>query len=137
MIFTSGLIFTALTTNPPAAGTVVNANDGLSKDLATGTIAQLGQTVGRPGDPAALTEDREIPDVGHRLFFGKNNGIDNIIGFSTSLGVFVANNTGFAFSAFWAIGIHSTVFQILTTDAQDTILAVSYTHLTLPTIYSV
>lgn len=120
MIFTSGIIFTGLTTPPPAAGTVLNANMGLSKDLATGTIAQLGQTVGRAGDPAAITEDREIPDQGHRLFFGKNDGVSNVIGFSTSLGVFVANNTGFSFSAFWNFGGHSTVFQILTNDAQDT-----------------
>ena len=62
MIFTSGLIFTALTTNPPAAGTVVNANDGLSKDLATGTIAQLGQAVGRPGDRPTVLQplDRQF-----------------------------------------------------------------------------
>jgi hypothetical protein len=37
------------------------ANDGLSTDAATSKIAQLGQTVGRAGDPAKLLEVREIP----------------------------------------------------------------------------
>ena len=44
-----------------AAGVVNAANDGLSTDLATGKIAQLGQAVGRGGDPAQLLEPREIP----------------------------------------------------------------------------
>jgi hypothetical protein len=45
-----------------AAPNVVDAaNDGLSTDAATAKIAQLGQTVGRLGNPAVLLENREIP----------------------------------------------------------------------------
>lgn len=36
-------------------------NNGLSKDLATGLIPELGQSIGQPGDPGALLDDREIP----------------------------------------------------------------------------
>jgi hypothetical protein len=43
------------------------ANDGLSTDLATAKIAQLGQAVGRVGNPAVLLEDREIPLSGFGL----------------------------------------------------------------------
>lgn len=48
---------------PPAnaAHVLDAANDGLSTDAATSKIAQLGQTVGRVGNPAQLLEDREIP----------------------------------------------------------------------------
>jgi hypothetical protein len=51
---------------PAAAGANVldAANDGLSTDAATSKIAQLGQTVGRVGNPAVLLEDREIPLAG-------------------------------------------------------------------------
>lgn len=120
-----------LTTPPPAAGTLLGANDGLSTDLATGTIAQLGQAVGRPGNPAGLTEDREIPDNNHRLFFGKNDGVSNVIGFSTALGIFVANNTGQAFEAFWQIGANTNTFQIFTDDAVDILLSFNGTaHIT-------
>lgn len=45
-----------------SAPNVLNAaNDGLSTDAATAKIAQLGQTVGRAGNPAKLLETREIP----------------------------------------------------------------------------
>lgn len=47
-----------------AAGVLDAANDGLSTDAATSKIAQLGQTVGRVGNPAVLLEDREIPLAG-------------------------------------------------------------------------
>lgn len=73
------------TSGAPAVD-ITSANDGLSADLATGKIAQLGQTVGRAGNPAALTEDREIPGA-HSVIFGsagsnavtvnKDQGIDS------------------------------------------------------------
>jgi Cu/Ag efflux protein CusF len=44
-----------------AANVLDAANDGLSTDAATAKIAQLGQTVGRAGNPAQLLENREIP----------------------------------------------------------------------------
>ena len=49
------------------------ANDGLSTDLATAKIAQLGQATGRAGDPAKLLENREIPLNGFALLL-KNSG---------------------------------------------------------------
>lgn len=114
---------------PPNSAPAVlnNANDGLSTDAATAKIAQLGQTVGRAGDPAILLEDREIPDGGFRLFFGKNDGVSNVIGFSTSLGIFVSNNTGQGYAAFWQIGINSNTFSITTSDALDTVFNFSGT----------
>lgn len=47
-----------------AAGGLTAANDGLS---ATGSTAKLGQALGAGGNPAALTESREIPFAGFLL----------------------------------------------------------------------
>jgi hypothetical protein len=88
---------------PPAsaAGVLNAANDGLSTDLATGKIAQLGQTVNRPGDPAILLQDREIPNPGgFTVFFGKNNGIANVVGINSDFGISVANNNLIGFQYF-------------------------------------
>jgi len=43
------------------AGPVAAANNGLTLDTATGTIAQLGQDIAAVGNPAVLLNDREIP----------------------------------------------------------------------------
>jgi len=51
-------------------GIIANANNGLSLDTATGTIAQLGQDVGAVGDPAALLSNREIPMGGFSFLMG-------------------------------------------------------------------
>ena len=123
MIFTSGLIFTALTTNPPAAGTLLGADMGLSTDLATGTIAQLGQTVGRAGDPAILTEEREIPDPGgHNIYIGRNNGVDNVLALGPDFAVEVANNTGFGFIGGWNIGANTNSIEIHTDDGAQILM---------------
>jgi hypothetical protein len=89
----------------PAAGgggvVLTAADDGLSTDALTGKTAQLGQTVGRVGDPAALTEDREIPDAGgFTLFIGKNDGVSNVIGLNPDGGIDVSNTNGRAFLYF-------------------------------------
>lgn len=54
-------------------GSVSGANDGLSL---SGTVAQLGQTVGAVGNPAALLEDREIPLNGAEVWFAADNLTD-------------------------------------------------------------
>lgn len=121
MQFGPGSVFFSGLTIPPAApGTLIGADDGLS---VTANKARFGQPVGAAGDPAALLEDRETPDAGHRWFFGKNNGVDNVIGFSTSLGIFIANNTGQGYSAFWQIGANSTTLQIFTGDGKEITIA--------------
>lgn len=49
-----------------SGGTLTGANDGVSLN---GTVVVLGQTVGAAGDPAQLTENREIPLNGNVLTF--------------------------------------------------------------------
>jgi hypothetical protein len=97
-----------------AAPNVVDAaNDGLSTDLATAKIAQLGQAVGRAGDPAILLEDREIPNPGaFTVFFGKNDGVSDVVGINSGAGVSIGNASGqglliFAFGINWNFAILS------------------------------
>lgn len=102
---------------------LLNANDGLSKDLATGTIAQLGQAIGRAGDPAILTENREIPDpAGHTISIGRNNGVDNNVLVGPDLGVAVGNDTGNGYQAQWNVDGNSSDFNIHTDDGQQILI---------------
>ena len=104
----------------PNNPTLTAANDGLSTDAATGKTAQLGQTLGRAGDPAKILEDREIPMNGHRIFLDNTAG--DTIGFDATLGVSLANRTGQAYQALWAIGGNSGGWSVFTDDAIDVIL---------------
>jgi hypothetical protein len=87
---------------PPdtAPGVLNAANDGLSTDAATGKIAQLGQTVGRVGNPAGLLETRELPMNGHRFFFGKDDGVSGVVGIDADDGISVSNAAGDILQAF-------------------------------------
>jgi hypothetical protein len=75
----------------PSASGLTGANNGLSK---VGANAVLGQNVGTVGNPAALLSDREIPDAGHTIFVGLNNGVAPNIGLSAQNGISVSNNNG-------------------------------------------
>lgn len=74
-----------------ANGTVTGANDGLTDNA---NIVQLGQAQGAAGDPGQLLDNREIPDKGHSISIGKNNGVDDIIFLRPSTGVGISNAAG-------------------------------------------
>jgi hypothetical protein len=93
---------------PPNANAVDGANDGLSE---TANIAKLGQSVGAVGDPAQLTESREIPFEGNALFFGKDDGVSDIIGFDPTDGISISNAAGPAFRLF-GFGINTNFVQL-------------------------
>lgn len=78
MISPGSVFFSSLTPPPPAPGTLLGANNGLSTDAATGTIAQLGQTIARAGNPAALLQNREIVLAAFVLSLRKILGRDTI-----------------------------------------------------------
>lgn len=87
---------------PPPA-TVTAANDGLSL---SGTTAQLGQAVGAVGNPAILTNNREIPmgafsflmqQAGNRFFSVNPQGQDFYLGDKDSVqggAILAINNSG-------------------------------------------
>lgn len=104
----------------PNAPPLTGANDGTSQVLG---IVKLGQSVGAAGDPAILTENREIPDPGgFTVSFGRNNGVDNVVVIGPNLGVALSNNTGNGLSLAWQIGANSTDINIHTTDAASVII---------------
>lgn len=102
--------------------TLTAAADGLSVEAATPHIARLGQTVGQAGDPAALTEDREIPNPGGFIvYFGRNNGLDNVVSIDSNNGLGIANDTG-TWLTFFSQNInppHTVGFVMSTLDGQD------------------
>lgn len=51
------------TSTAAGTGTVTGANDGVSSD---GVTVKFGQAVAQAGDPAALTENREVPFAGNQ-----------------------------------------------------------------------
>jgi Cu/Ag efflux protein CusF len=104
----------------PGNPTLIGANDGLSTDAATGKIAQFGQTLGRAGNPAQITEDRELPMNGHRIFL--DNVAGETIGFDASLGISVFNNTGQSYQALWQITGNTGGWRVFTDDAIDVIM---------------
>ena len=89
------------------------AADGVSVDPATPTTVRLGQKVGQAGDPAILTEDREIPNPGNfTVFFGRNNGVDDVVGINSGSGISIDNASGqgiliFCFGLNWNFAILS------------------------------
>jgi hypothetical protein len=60
----------AWVTPPSGATGVLSANDGLS---VSGSVAKLGQAVGAIGNPAALTENRQLPMGGFSTNFDSGN----------------------------------------------------------------
>jgi hypothetical protein len=104
----------------PGNPTLIGANDGLSTDAATGKIAQLGQTLGRAGDPAKILEDREIPMNGHRIFL--DNVLGETIGFDASLGISIFNTSGQSYQALWQITGNTGGWRVFTDDAIDVIM---------------
>lgn len=62
------IIFTNATLAPAGGGSVTGADNGLSVN---GTTVELGQDIGAAGDPAGLTNAREIPLNGFTVTFGK------------------------------------------------------------------
>lgn len=100
---------------------LTGANDGTSTDLATGKIVQLGQAVGRAGNPATLTEAREIPDgqaTGNHfaISLGRNNGVDDIALWGSSIGYNVSNKTGRFFQGIGTFGPNQAKITLLSDD---------------------
>jgi hypothetical protein len=60
----------AWVTPPSGATGVLSANDGLS---VSGSVAKLGQAVGEVGNPASLTENRQLPMGGFSTNFDSGN----------------------------------------------------------------
>lgn len=82
---------------------ITGANDGLTL---SGSIVKLGQTVGQAGNPAALTENRQIPMGGHSLAF--NNG-----GSATTLDMLgFANSFRLLSSTYFTIGSNTNFLTI-------------------------
>jgi hypothetical protein len=92
------------------AATVTGAFNGTSLN---GTNVQLGQIVGTVGDPAGLIGDVEIPDNGHTVFFGENDGVSDVVGISANNGISISNAAGQGLLIF-NFGLN---FNILTPDA--------------------
>lgn len=85
------------------------SRNGVSKDLLTGLITQLGQDVGTAGDPAALFNDVEIPNAGgFTVFFGKNDGVSDVVGINSQGGIDISNAAG-DFLALFSNGVNYTV----------------------------
>lgn len=112
------------------APAVTGAFNGTSLN---GTKVQLGQPVGTVSNPASLIADVEIPmPAGTTVWFGKDDGLNNIVGISPDDGVNVVNNTGSGFSAFFAAGGFSSSWQLLTGDFRD--IEMIFTGTTIGTI---
>jgi hypothetical protein len=117
MFSPGSIIFNALTdhtTIPP--GTPTGAFNGTSVNA---TKVQLGQPVGTVGDPAALIGDVEIPDPGgNSVFFGKNDGVSDVVGINASEGISIDNAAGAGILIF-SFGLN---WEIFTQDANTMIM---------------
>ena len=104
MFSPGSIIFTGLTNHTTFHLVhLTGAYDGTSESL---TKVQLGQAVGTVGDPAVLVSDVEIPDAGHAVFFGKNDGVSDVVGISANDGISIDNAAGngiliFSFGLNW------------------------------------
>lgn len=95
----AGIFYLGVESVSPPSGTSGLASNGLSIDPVSGDVV-LGNDVGDPAKPAALTSVREIPITGQGIIFLTQDGLvftaiqDGLIAITTATGLTVWDESG-------------------------------------------